>query len=208
MEASHSAQSSDAHEESTYHEQLELELPLNDEEVAQLRIGDWVFLTGEMYMMSLHAMQLLESMIDAGEELPFDLEGQTIFHAVPTVTPMGKVIGSIGPARSAPYDDASCSLIQAGARMFIGYGPRSEDFSSHLKRNRGLYLITAGGALLSQTVYLSEIVAYEELGNEAIRRIKVNRFPAVVSMDGFGRNIFLQDHNSHSDETDESASDS
>lgn len=205
MEASHTAQPPDDQEESAYREKQELELPLSDEEVAQLRVGDWIFLNGVIYMMSLPAMQRLEHALKSGEDLPFSLENQTIYHAVPTDTPLGKVIGSIGPARSAPYDEPSCALLRAGARMFIGCGPRNEMFSSHLKRNRGLYLLTTGGALLSQTVYLSEIVAYEDLGNEAIRRIKVNRFPAVVGMDGFGRNVFQRDHLSQNGEDTEKA---
>lgn len=174
---------------------MNLELPVEDEQIAQLRAGDWVTLRGSIYLLGLRASQRLIEELRDGKEAPFELTGQTIYHTHPTSTPMGKVIGNIGPALVNTFDPISNDLLDSGVRCLIGRGPRQANVITKLKRSRGLYLVTVGGALLARCVLQSEVIAYPELGAEAIRRIKVKRFPALVAVDGFGRDIYERESN-------------
>lgn len=176
---------------------LSVQLPLEDDSIATLRAGEWVLLSGPMISIGheagLHLLELLEQ----GEPSPVPLENTTIYFATPGHAPIGAVLGSMAPQYTNDFEALIIHLLDRGARCLIGRGPLSEEVVQRIKRKRGVYLVSVGGAgaLLSRTVYQAQVTALEELGREAIRSIKVEQFPAVVAMDGFGRNI-LQHHSS------------
>ncbi len=190
-----SPQNNEATEEITNHKK-QLSLPLDDDQIADLRAGEWVSLSGVMYLMNGRALQRLIADIEAGEELPFDLSGEVVFFAVTTPASLGKVIGSTGPEYTPQYLEPSLLLLDLGVRGFVGYGPLPEEVFTRLKKSRGLYFVTPSGAsaLLARRVTQSQLIAYPDLGLDAIRKIKVANFPAIVIVDGFGRNFFLQRH--------------
>lgn len=170
-----------------------LELPFQDETLASLRAGDWVWLEGTLYSMGSLAGQRLLSDLAQDIPSPIPLDQQSIYLSTPSPAPFGKVIGSFDPEISPPFNRIALGLLQAGVRCIVGYGPRNNDVLDAIKRGRALYLHAPGGAgaLLARCVLQSEIIAYPELGLEAIRRIKVSLFPALIAIDAFGRNLFL-----------------
>ncbi len=175
---------------------LRLELPFQDNTLAGLRAGHWVWLEGVLYSMGYVAGQRLLSELKQGLPTAIPLEQQSIYFSTPSPAPFGKVIGSFDPEISAPFNRIALHLLGAGVRCVVGYGPRNNDVIEAIKRGRGLYLHAPGGAgaLLSRCVLQSEIVAYPDLGLEAIRRIRVSLFPALIAIDAFGRDLF-QSHN-------------
>ncbi|MCK6509078.1 fumarate hydratase C-terminal domain-containing protein [Myxococcota bacterium] len=177
---------------------LRLELPFQDHVLAGLRAGHWVWLEGTMYSMGHLAGQRLVSEIKQGLPTAIPLEQQSIYFSTPSPAPFGKVIGSFDPEISAPFNRVAIHLLAAGVRCVVGYGPRNHDVIEAIKRGHGLYLHAPGGAgaLLARCVLQSEIVAYPDLGLEAIRRIKVSLFPALIAVDAFGRDIFHAYHTS------------
>lgn len=171
-----------------------LHLPFDDAQVAEIRAGQWVQLKGTIYLIGRRATQRLLQDLEAGHEVPVELEGQIVLHAHTTPPPFGKVIGSVSPEYAAPYDLATHALLDHGVRGVIGRGQRDDTISAKLTQARGLYLVTTGGALLARCVVQSEVVAYDDLGPSAIRRLKVSNLPALVAIDGFGRNVFQLPH--------------
>ncbi|MFW5868520.1 MAG: FumA C-terminus/TtdB family hydratase beta subunit [Armatimonadota bacterium] len=168
-------------------------LPLDHDSVCGLVAGDVVHLTGPMYTARDAAHERLMKLIDAGEDLPIELEGQVIYYCGPTPAPPGHAIGAAGPTTSYRMDDFAPELYARGLRGTIGKGNRSSHVREALKRYGGVYFVAVGGAgaLLSDRIISAEVVAYPELGPEAIRRLEVEDFPVIVGYDCAGGTAFV-----------------
>lgn len=169
--------------------ELTLSLPIDDDEIASLRVGDWVLVSGTMYLIGERAGQMLLEEWDEGAEESFSDETGSVLFAETSHAPLGKVIGSIEPGSVRQQAMLCCALLDTGIRCIIGSGALNEEALDRLKKKRGLYLATVSGAgaLLARTVHQAEVVACEGLGHGAVRRIKVTKLPCVVALDGFGR---------------------
>jgi fumarate hydratase subunit beta len=128
------------------------------------------------------------------ESLPFDLKGQVIYYTGPSPTPEGRVIGSAGPTSSYRMDPFTPQLLEKGLKATIGKGPRDKAVVDSMVRRRAVYLVTVGGAavVISKTVKSSKIIAFEELGHEAVRQLEVENFPCIVANDIYGNDIFIE----------------
>ncbi len=169
-----------------------LTTPLTDEAIADLRAGDRVLFTGTLLVARDAAHKRLVELVERGEELPVDLQGQTIYFAGPSPAKPGKVIGSIGPTTSGRMDAYSPTLLDLGLKGMIGKGYRSAAVKEAMARNKAVYFAVVGGAaaLLAQRVTAARVVAYEELGPEAIRELEVVDFPAIVVNDMYGGDLY------------------
>lgn len=167
-------------------------LPLTAEQAAELRAGDLLLLTGDLYTARDAAHQKLIAVLDRGEILPVDLNGQTIYYSGPCPARPGRPTGSAGPTTSGRMDACTPRLLTQGLRVMIGKGARSPEVVAAICQHGAVYLGATGGAgaLLAQCIRKSEIVAYPELGTEAIRRLSVVDFPAVVLIDSQGGNLY------------------
>ncbi len=168
--------------------------PLDDRDVESLRAGDRVLITGVLYTARDAAHKRLIELIDRGGELPFDLRGQIIYYVGPTPAKPGQIIGSAGPTTSGRMDVYTPKLLELGLKATIGKGPRSRAVKEAMKRYRAVYMAAVGGAaaLLSKCIKKSEVIAYEDLGPEAVRRLEVEDFPAVVINDIYGNDLFIE----------------
>jgi len=175
-------------------ETLEISSPLSAEVVEQLRVGTKVLISGVIYTGRDAAHKRLVAALDAGEELPFDLHGQTIYYVGPSPARPGRVIGSAGPTTSSRMDVFAPRLMETGLRAMIGKGDRSAAVREAIERYRGVYFVAVGGAaaLIAKSIKAAEVIAYEDLGPEAIRRLEVDRFPAIVGNDAHGGDLFEQ----------------
>lgn len=173
---------------------LRVSAPLSDEDVAQLRSGDHVLLSGVIYTARDAAHARLVELIRAGKPLPIDLEGQVIYYAGPSPAKPGQVIGSIGPTTSGRMDAYTPELLAAGLKGMIGKGLRSEAVVEAIKEHKAVYFAATGGAaaLLSKKVVSCEVVAYEDLGCEAIHRLEVRDLPLIVINDCFGGDFYRE----------------
>lgn len=167
-------------------------LPLSDETLNDLKAGDNVLLTGVMYVARDAAHKRMIEALDRGESLPFDVRGQTIYYMGPSPARPAQVIGSAGPTTSGRMDVYSPRLMAEGLKGMIGKGMRSPAVKEAMRKYKAVYFAAIGGAgaLISKTIKKSEIVAYEELGAEAVLRIEVRDFPAVVINDIHGRDLY------------------
>jgi fumarate hydratase subunit beta len=165
---------------------------LTDEDVMRLRAGDNVLISGVVYTGRDAAHKKLVELLEAGLPLPVDLHGQMIYYVGPTPAKPGKVIGSAGPTTSGRMDAYTPALLEQGLKACIGKGSRSQDVRDALIRYKGVYLAATGGAaaLLAKTVNKAEVVAYPELGAEAIYRLEVTDFPATVVNDAYGGDVY------------------
>ena len=170
----------------------ELRSPLTEADVRSLRVGDEVSITGTIYTARDMAHKRLCTLMDEGEELPFELEGAIIYFVGPTPARPGAAIGSAGPTTSSRMDSFSPKLIAKGLRAMIGKGYRSDNVRQALQKYGAVHLAATGGAgaLLSKHIVAAETIAYEDLGTEAIRRLEVVDFPAVVAYDAGGREVY------------------
>ncbi|MFN4182010.1 MAG: Fe-S-containing hydro-lyase [bacterium] len=175
-------------------EEKVLTTPLKDEDVAHLQAGDAVRLSGVIYTARDAAHKRLIQAIEEGKDLPIPLEGQVIYYVGPTPAPPGKVIGSAGPTTSYRMDVYVPQLLQKGLKGMIGKGARSSEVKEALKRYKAVYFASVGGAgaLLSRYILSATVVAYEDLGAEAIRRLQVKDFPIVVINDIYGNDLYEQ----------------
>lgn len=171
-----------------------LTVPLTKEVVTTLKAGDTVRLTGIVYTARDAAHKRLVDLIAAGKELPIPLEGQVIYYVGPAPTPPGKVIGSAGPTTSYRMDPYAPILMEHGLKGMIGKGERTEPVVESMKKNGAVYFAATGGAaaLISKSITGVEIVAYEDLGAEAIRRLEVKDFPLIVAQDCHGGNVYRE----------------
>jgi fumarate hydratase subunit beta len=166
--------------------------PLTDDVVAKLRSGDKVFITGFILAGRDSAHKKLVDLIKEGKELPIDIKGQLIYYVGPTPARPGKAIGSAGPTTSYRMDSYAPILHSLGLKGTIGKGSRSKDVKEAMMKYKAVYLASVGGAgaLISKSIENSEIVAYPELGPEAIRRMKVKDFPCIVINDMYGGDLY------------------
>ncbi|MDR0400871.1 MAG: Fe-S-containing hydro-lyase [Treponema sp.] len=169
-----------------------IELPLTREKAAPLRAGDRVLLSGVIYTARDAAHKRIDALLDAGKELPFPLEDACVYYAGPTPAAPGQCIGSVGPTTSGRMDAWAPRLLMLGLRGMIGKGERSDEVIRAVKWAGAVYFGAAGGAgaLLSQCVAECEIAAFEDLGTEAVRRLRVKDFPATVVIDSQGGNLY------------------
>lgn len=171
-----------------------VKLPLTDAIVLGLKAGDNVLLTGVLYVARDAAHKRIVDTLEAGKELPFDIKGQTIYYMGPSPARPGQVIGSAGPTTSSRMDIYSPRLMVAGLKGMIGKGYRSPIVKEAIKKYRAVYFAAIGGvgALISKSIKKSEVVAYEELGTEAIRRLVVEDFPVTVINDIYGGDLYQE----------------
>lgn len=169
-----------------------LHAPLTEADVRQLRAGEEVVIDGTVYTARDMAHNRLCQAIDRGESLPIELKGAIIYFVGPTPARPGRVIGAAGPTTSARMDPFSPKLIAQGLRAMIGKGYRNDEVRRALQQYGAVHLSTLGGAgaLLSRHIIRAEVVAYEDLGTEAIRRLEVVDFPAVVAYDAAGGSVY------------------
>ena len=170
----------------------ELHAPFSKEQALALHAGDLVYLSGTVYTARDAAHQRLCDSIAKGESLPLDLKDAAIYFVGPTPPPPGYVVGAAGPTSSYRMDAYSPALLQLGLRCMIGKGRRSQEVIQAMQRYGAVYLCAVGGAgaLLSQCIRKSELIAYEDLGTEAIRRLEVEHMPLTVAIDAYGENLY------------------
>jgi fumarate hydratase subunit beta len=173
-------------------ESRRIETPLNDDVVKQLITGEKVFLSGYIYTARDAAHKKFMDILKTGKELPFDIRNQIIYYCGPSPAPPGRVIGSCGPTTSSRMDLYTPKLLSLGLKGMIGKGKRSPAVREALKQYRALYLGATGGAgaLLSQSVVSSEIIAYEDLGPEAVVKLQVRDMPLFVINDIYGNDLY------------------
>ncbi len=173
---------------------VRMETPLSDEDVERLKTGDRVLINGVIYTGRDAAHKRLIDLIDRGEELPFDIRGQIIYYVGPTPARPGKPIGSAGPTSSYRMDPYSPKLMERGLKGMIGKGMRSQEVIDAMKRFKAVYMAAVGGAaaLIARRIKKSEVIAYEDLGTEAIRRLEVEDFPAIVVNDARGNDLYVE----------------
>lgn len=169
-----------------------LKVPFDKEEVKNLRAGDVVYITGTIYTARDAAHKRMSEALDRGEDLPINIEGETIYYMGPTPARPGRPIGSAGPTTAGRMDKYTPRLLDKGLLGMIGKGRRTEDVREAVVRNGAVYLASVGGAgaLLSKRIIAAEVVAYEDLGTEAIRKLTVEEFPAVVVIDSTGDKLY------------------
>ena len=173
-------------------EPTRLTLPLSEEAIASLRSGESVLLSGTMYVARDSAHKRMIESLDKGQPLPFDITGQTIYYMGPSPARPGQVIGAAGPTTSGRMDPYSPRLMAAGLKSMIGKGMRSASVKEAIKKHRAVYMAAIGGAgaLISKTIKKAEVIAYPELGAEAILKIEVEDFPATVINDVYGGDLY------------------
>lgn len=173
-------------------EVIRLETPLTQEKVAQLKTGDNVLISGVIYTGRDAAHKKMVEALARGEALPFDVKDQVIFFVGPTPAKPGQVIGSAGPTTSYRMDAYSPTLIEQGLTGMIGKGLRSNEVIEAMKKNGAVYFgaIGGSGALLAKRIVAAEVIAYPELGPEAVRRLEVKDFPVMVIIDHEGNNLY------------------
>ncbi len=169
-------------------------LPLTDETLESLKAGDNLFLTGVIYVGRDAAHKLIVEALDRGTPLPFDLKGQTIYFMGPSPAKPGQPIGAAGPTTSGRMDSYSPRLIAEGLKGMIGKGMRSQAVKDAMKQYKAVYFAAIGGAgaLISKSIKKAEVIAYEELGAEAVRRLEVEDFPVTVINDIYGGDLYQE----------------
>ncbi|MBR3516542.1 MAG: Fe-S-containing hydro-lyase [Lachnospiraceae bacterium] len=171
-----------------------LTAPFDGEKLKQLRSGDMVYITGTIYVARDAAHKRMQEALDRGESLPLDITGQTIYYMGPSPAREGRPIGSAGPTTASRMDKYAPKLLDLGLRGMIGKGKRSQAVKDAIVRNGAVYFAAIGGAgaLLSKAITASEVVAYEDLGTEALRRLEVQEFPAIVVIDSTGDDLYIK----------------
>ncbi len=168
--------------------------PIDAETIEKLTVGTKVLISGVIYTARDAAHRELIQALDSGDRLPFDLQGQTLYYIGPSPARPGQVIGSAGPTTSGRMDIYTPRLIAAGIRAMIGKGSRSPEVKEAIKKYRAVYFAAIGGtgALLAKSIKRAEVVAYKDLGPEAIWWLDVDNFPAIVANDIYGGDLFEQ----------------
>ncbi len=172
--------------------QYRLKTPLSEEDVLKLRIGDEVLLSGVVYTARDLAHKRLVELIERDEPLPFDIKGAVIFYVGPAPAPPGRPIGSAGPTTAYRMDPFTPKLLELGLKATIGKGGRGPEVKEALKRYKAVYFAAIGGvaALLADRIKEAEVIAFEDLGPEAVRRLVVEDFPVIVACDAHGGDLF------------------
>ena len=174
--------------------EIKITTPLDDETVKKLKSGDKVLITGIIYTGRDAAHKRLVDLIEKGEKLPLELKGQIIYFVGPTPARPGNPVGSAGPTTSYRMDAYSPKLIKLGLKGMIGKGGRSQEVIDAMKEFKCVYMAATGGAgaLISKCIKSSEVIAYEDLGPEAIRKMEVENFPVIIVNDTYGNNLYVE----------------
>lgn len=169
-----------------------LKIPFDVEEAKRLKAGDYVYLEGTIYTARDAAHKRMYEALPEGKQLPFDLQNNVIYYMGPSPAREGRAIGSAGPTTASRMDKYTPALLDLGLRGMIGKGKRSEDVIHAITRNQAVYFAAVGGAgaLLSRSIVSSEVIAYDDLGTEAIRKLEVKDFPVIVVVDCAGNNLY------------------
>lgn len=169
-----------------------LKAPLDREEVKTLQAGDYVYITGTIYTARDAAHLRMDQTLDRGEKLPIEMEGNVIYYMGPTPAREGRPIGSAGPTMASRMDKYAPRLLDLGLTGMIGKGKRKKEVTDAIVRNGAVFFAAVGGAgaLLSKCIKKAEVIAYDDLGTEAIRRLEVENFPVIVVIDSQGRNLY------------------
>ena len=166
--------------------------PLKEEDIRELKSGDYVYITGTIYTARDAAHKRMYDALRAGDELPIDVNNNIIYYMGPSPAREGRPIGSAGPTTASRMDKYAPELMDLGLKGMIGKGKRSEGVLDAIVRNKAVYFAAVGGAgaLLSKAIVSSEVVAYDDLGTEAIRKLFVENFPVIVVVDSDGHNLY------------------
>jgi fumarate hydratase subunit beta len=183
--------------------EIRLTAPLTDEDVAQLRVGDHVKFYGTIYTSRDAAHKRIIASIDEGKELPYALQGNVIYYVGPTPARPGRVVGSAGPTTAMRLDPYTPPLLARGLKAIIGKGGRGPEVKQALQKYKAVYLIAIGGAgaLLSQTIKKLDVIAYEDLGTESVKKLEVEGFPAIVCCDMYGGDLLLEGKEQYRDQS-------
>ena len=169
-----------------------LKAPLDREELKTLQAGDYVYITGTIYTARDAAHLRMDQTLDRGDKLPIEMEGNVIYYMGPTPAREGRPIGSAGPTTASRMDKYAPRLLDLGLTGMIGKGKRKKEVTDAIVRNGAVFFAAVGGAgaLLSKCIKKAEVIAYDDLGTEAIRRLEVENFPVIVVIDSQGRNLY------------------
>ena len=167
-------------------------VPFDKDTVKDLKAGDYVYLTGTIYTARDAAHKRMYETLQKGETLPFDIKGNVIYYMGPSPAREGRPIGSAGPTTASRMDKYTPALLNLGMNGMIGKGRRSDAVRESMMKNQAVYFAAVGGAgaLLSRSIVQSEVIAYEDLGTEAIRKLEIKDFPVIVVMDCEGNNLY------------------
>jgi len=173
---------------------VNIKTPLDEETIEKLKAGDQVFITGVIYTARDAAHKRLVETLDKGDKMPVDLTGQTVYYMGPSPAKPGQAIGSAGPTTSGRMDSYAPRLMASGLKGMIGKGNRSQAVKDAIKKYKAVYFAAIGGAgaLISKSIKKAEVIAYEDLGAEAIRRLEVENFPVTVINDIHGGDLYEQ----------------
>ena len=169
-----------------------VKVPLSDEDARSLKSGDYVYVTGTIYTARDAAHKRMQEALDRGEELPLEMKNNVIYYMGPSPAREGRPIGSAGPTTASRMDKYAPALLNLGLKGMIGKGKRSQAVKDAIVRNGAVYFAAVGGAgaLLSKSILSSEVIAYDDLGTEAIRKLEVKDFPVIVVIDAEGNNLY------------------
>lgn len=169
-----------------------ISVPLSEQDAVALRAGDYVYLTGTIYTARDAAHLRMDEALNRGESLPVDVDNNVIYYMGPSPAREGRPIGSAGPTTASRMDKYAPRLLDLGLKGMIGKGKRSDAVKEAIIRNKSVYFAAVGGAgaLLSKSIISSEVVAYDDLGTEAIRKLEVKEFPVIVVIDSEGNNLY------------------
>lgn len=169
-----------------------IKTPITVEVTKNLKSGDYVYITGTIYVARDAAHKRMIEAIENGEELPIDIKDSTIYYMGPSPAREGRPIGSAGPTTASRMDKYAPTLLDLGEKAMIGKGKRTKEVVDAIIRNQAVYFAAVGGAgaLLSKCITKSEVICYDDLGAEAIRKIEVEDFPAIVVIDSEGNNLY------------------
>lgn len=173
--------------------------PFSSEDIKNLKSGDYVYITGTIYTARDAAHKRMYEALEQGQELPLEMKNNVIYYMGPSPAREGRPIGSAGPTTASRMDKYAPSLLDLGLKGMIGKGKRSKEVSEAIVRNQAVYFAAVGGAgaLLSKCIKKSEVIAYDDLGTEAIRKLEVENFPVIVVIDSEGNNLYetaIQDY--------------
>lgn len=169
-----------------------IQAPISEQDSASLKAGDYVYITGTIYTARDAAHKRMQETLLAEKELPIVLQDNMIYYMGPSPAREGRAIGSAGPTTASRMDKYAPQLLDLGLKGMIGKGKRSQEVKDAIVRNHAVYLAAVGGAgaLLSKAIVKSEVIAYEDLGTEAIRKLEVENFPAIVVIDSEGNDLY------------------
>ena len=169
-----------------------INLPLTKEDISLLEAGDFVYLSGTLYTARDAAHKRMTETLEKGEKLPFDINGETIYYLGPSPARPGQVIGSAGPTTSSRMDKYTPRLLELGLKGMIGKGRRNEEVKAAINKNKAVYFAAVGGAgaLLSKCIKESTVIAYEDLGTEEVRKLRVEDLPVIVVTDCHKNSVY------------------